>query len=340
MIKGGVEVQEARYYEQLDADYVRCCLCPHSCKIGPGRLGFCRARRNTAGVLYTLNYGQVTSFGVDPVEKKPLYHFFPGSQILSVGTFGCNFRCGFCQNWEIAHGRPAVQEVTPEALVELALKAREQSGSIGIAYTYSEPLIWYEFVYDTAVLAREEGLKNVLVTNGYIQQEPLAELLPLIDALNIDVKGFTDDYYREVCSGRLEPVLQTVESAYKAGCHLELTNLLVTGMNDSEEDVSALVDWIASLDPAIPLHLSRYFPQYRFELPPTPPERMSRAREVARSRLRYVYVGNLWDAENDTLCPQCHNLLIRRTGYGVELRGLKGDRCSRCGSKAEVVVTP
>lgn len=222
--------------------------------------------------------------------------------------------------------------------MELALEAERRSGSIGIAYTYSEPLIWYEFVCDTAVLARQKGLKNVLVTNGYLQQEPLSELLPLIDALNIDVKGFTEDYYREICSGGLEPVLKTVESAYKAGCHLELTNLLVTGKNDSEEELFALVGWIASLDPAIPLHLSRYFPQYKFDLPSTPLETMTRARAIARSRLKYVYLGNLWDPENDTLCPHCHNLLISRTGYGVEVKGLEGERCSRCGGETGIVV--
>jgi pyruvate formate lyase activating enzyme len=190
-------MQEARYYEPLGEEQVWCHLCPHNCKIKAGQLGICCGRQNIEGVLYTLNYNRVTSLAVDPIEKKPLYHYYPGRNILSVGTFGCNFRCGFCQNWEIAHqDSPATREVTPETLVKVALEAQKASYSIGIAYTYSEPLIWYEYVYDTAKMAHQQGLKNVLVTNGFVQKEPLLELLPYIDALNIDVKAFTEEYYR------------------------------------------------------------------------------------------------------------------------------------------------
>lgn len=332
-------MQEARYYEKLDEDRVWCHLCPQNCRIAPGRPGFCRGRRNIEGVLYTLNYGKITSWGVDPIEKKPLYHFYPGANIFSAGTFGCNFRCGFCQNWEIAHGDPGFREVTPEELVEIALDAGERNGSIGIAYTYSEPLIWYEFVYDTAGIARRKGLKNVLVTNGYIQKEPLAELLPLIDAMNIDVKGFTGDYYRKICYGMLEPVLRTVEMA-KESCHVEITNLLVQGKNDGEGEITALVDWIASLDTSIPLHFSRYFPQYKFDLPPTPLETLIRARDIARRRLKYVYIGNAWELdENDTFCPQCGNLLVERSGYGVEVQGLEAGRCRECGREIEIIAS-
>lgn len=330
-------MQEARYYEKLDEDRVWCHLCPQNCKIAPGRQGFCRGRQNIKGVLYTLNYGKITSWGVDPIEKKPLYHYYPGANIFSVGTFGCNFRCGFCQNWEIAHGDPAFRQVTPEELVAIAMEARERGGSIGIAYTYSEPLIWYEFVYDTAARARDKGLKNVLVTNGYIQREPLAELLPLIDAMNIDVKGFTEGYYREICSGRLEPVLRTVEMA-KEFCHVEITNLLVEGKNDGEKEIASLVDWVASLDTSIPLHFSRYFPNYKFDQPPTSLEVLLRARDIARRRLKYVYIGNAWELDaNDTFCPQCGHLLIERSGYGVEIKGLAGGRCRKCGEKLEIV---
>jgi len=284
-------MQEARYYEKLDDQLVWCHLCPQNCKIKPRKKGICRARQNRDGLLYTLNYGRLTSWGIDPIEKKPLHRFYPGSMIFSVGTFGCNFRCGFCQNWEIAHGDPPTKEVTAEELVGIALDAR-RAGSIGIAYTYSEPMIWYEFVYDTAKRAHQEGLKNVLVTNGFVQKEPLMELLPFIDAMNIDVKAFTDEFYRKTCGGRLEPVLRTVELAHQS-CHVEITTLVVPGMNDSEEEISSLVDWIASLDPSIPLHLSRYFPRYKFDLPPTPIDTLKRAKEIALKKLKYVYLGNV-----------------------------------------------
>lgn len=331
-------MQEAMYYEQLDEERVFCHLCPQNCKINPGQIGICRARQNIDGVLYTLNYGKITSWGVDPIEKKPLYHYYPGMNILSVGTFGCNFRCGFCQNWEIAHGdSPSTREVTPETLVESALEAQKNSGSIGIAYTYSEPLIWYEFVYDTAKIARHKGLKNVLVTNGFVQKEPLLELLPFVDAMNIDVKAFTDDFYRKTCSGRLKPVLKTVELAQKS-CHVEVTTLVVPGMNDSDKEVNALVDWITSLDPGIPLHFSRYFPRYQFDKPATPLETLSRVLEIARGKLKYVYIGNAWEMdENDTFCPECSSLLIERAGYGINIKGLGGNKCRICGSEVEMV---
>jgi len=338
--KEGFSVQEALYYEQLDEGRVWCHLCPQNCKISPERHGICRARQNIEGKLYTLNYGKVTSGGVDPIEKKPLYHYYPGTNIFSVGTFGCNFRCGFCQNWEIAHGdSPPTREVTPETLVEIALEAQKRSGSIGIAYTYSEPLIWYEFVYDTAKIAQQKGLKNVLVTNGFVQKEPLLELLPFVDAMNIDVKAFTDDFYRKTCSGRLEPVLKTVELAQQS-CHVEITNLVVPGMNDSDQEIIGLVDWIASIDPGIPLHFSRYFPQYEFDLPSTPLETMIRVFKLASSKLQYVYIGNAWEiAENDTLCPECGSLLIERSGYGVQVKGLEENKCRECGYEARVVVS-
>lgn len=327
-------MKEARFYEKLDNERVECRLCPHNCHIQPGQSGFCRVRKNEKGVLYSLNYGRVSSWGIDPIEKKPLYHFYPGSQILSVGTFGCNFRCGFCQNWQIAQQVPPTRVVDPEELVEIAIQATGR-GSIGIAYTYSEPMIWYEYVYDTAKLARSRGLKNVLVTNGYIQKEPLKEILPLVDAMNIDVKGFTEDFYHDVCRGDLESVLQTVEIAH-AVSHVEITNLVIPAKNDSEEEISKLVDWLASLDNSIPLHLSRYFPHFKFDIPATPVETLIRAAKIARRKLKYVYIGNVWEiAGNDTVCPVCGNILVRRNGYGAELLGIKENSCSRCGSDVD-----
>lgn len=332
-------MREAEFYRKAGDDKVQCLLCPHECLLSAGQRGLCRARKNIAGRLYTLNYGRVSSLGIDPIEKKPLYHFYPGRQIFSVGTFGCNFRCQFCQNWEISQGEPATEELSPERLVAMALRAREESGSVGIAYTYSEPVVWYEFVYDCAKLAHEKGLKNVLVTNGSIQEEPLEKLLPYIDAMNIDVKAFTPDYYRRVCRGELEPVLRTVERAY-GRCHIELTTLLVPGMNDSDEELEALVDWVASLSRDVPLHFSRYFPRYQMELPPTPLQTLVRAWELARQKLRYVYIGNAWELGeryDNTYCPGCGSLLIRRSGYFVLLSGLEGRRCKECGTDIAVV---
>lgn len=331
-------MREAEYYERA-GEKIICRLCPHNCHLGEGQRGLCQVRKNIGGKLYTLNYGLVSSWGLDPIEKKPLYHFYPGSQIFSVGTFGCNFHCRFCQNWEIAHGEPVTENVPPERLVEIAVSARDKSGSVGIAYTYTEPVVWYEYVYDSARLAHEKGLKNVLVTNGSIQEEPLKRLLPYIDAMNIDVKAFTPDYYKKVCRGELDPVLRTVESAY-GKCHIELTTLLVPGMNDGDEEIGALVDWVASLDVSIPLHFSRYFPRYEMELPPTPLKTLTRAWELARSKLHYVYIGNAWELGEDysnTCCPACHNLLVRRAGYGVTFPGLKGRRCKECGTEIEIV---
>ncbi|HUW63913.1 MAG TPA: AmmeMemoRadiSam system radical SAM enzyme [Spirochaetia bacterium] len=329
-------MQEALFYDKLPDGVVHCRLCPRLCTIREGKNGFCRVRRNAGGTLITENYGRVSSCALDPIEKKPLYHFYPGHYILSLGTLGCNLRCGFCQNWQIAHRDAPTEFLAPEE----AVRAAERSGdarhpNVGIAYTYSEPLMWYEYVRDTARLARAAGLKNVLVTNGYIEEEPLRELLPLIDAMNVDVKGFTDEYYRGSCAGRLEPVLRTVELVH-GHCHLELTTLLVTGLNDNPEDISRLVDWVAALDPAIPLHFSRYHPDFEFDRPATPLEVMDQAYQVAKAKLSYVYLGNVREA-NDTFCPSCGTRLIRREGYRTQVGNLKSGVCAGCGIKTDIV---
>lgn len=325
----------ALYWEKAENNKVQCRLCPQLCVIAEGRRGFCRVRANREGQLFTLNYGRCSSYGMDPIEKKPLYHFYPGHNIFSVGTVGCNLRCGFCQNWTIAHGDPETVEVSPELLVEAA--AREKTnGNIGIAYTYSEPLMWYEFVLDTARLAHAKGLKNVLVTNGFINPEPMEDLLPYIDAMNIDVKAFRDEYYNTTCAGELHPVKATVEKVF-AKCHVEITTLLVTGLNDSEEEIGELADWLAGLSPDIPLHLSRYFPNYKMDLPPTPLETMERAREVAMRKLNYVYLGNVQDEKaRNTYCPECGELLIKRSGYYTEVTNLTGGKCAKCGRETGI----
>ncbi len=331
-------MREAMYYEKKENDLVTCHVCPKQCAIPEGKAGFCRVRVNYGGTLFAVNYGQVTSGCLDPIEKKPLYHFYPGSYILSFGSFGCNLRCGFCQNSTIAHGDPPTSEFTPQQVLDMARQELDQGyPNIGIAYTYNEPFMGYEFIADTAPLVHLAGMKNVLVTNGYVSETPLREILPHIDAMNIDVKGFTDDYYRKNCVGQLEPVLRTVEIAHSK-CHVELTTLLVTGLNDTPQEISRLVDWVASLDRDIPLHFSRYFPSFELDLPPTPLETLQGAREIALEKLSYVYIGNAPELNSsDTVCPDCGEKLITRFGYNTKLVGLDGKKCHRCGKEIRIV---
>ncbi len=247
-------------------------------------------RRNIGGKLYSLVYGETTSVSLDPVEKKPLYHFHPGENILSLGTKGCNFKCPFCQNWAISQDLEVqTRKITPQWVVDKAGECK----SFGIAYTYNEPFIWYEFVLDTAKLAKKNGLENVLVTNGYVNPKPLEEMLPFIGAMNIDLKSIDDEFYRKYCKGSLDPVLYTIKTSVKA-CHVELTNLVIPGLNDSEEDFKRLVDWIydnAGAD--VPLHFSRYFPCYKLDLPITSKETLEKAYKIAKKKLRNVYLGNV-----------------------------------------------
>ncbi|MCL5292493.1 MAG: AmmeMemoRadiSam system radical SAM enzyme [Actinobacteria bacterium] len=296
---------EAQFYEKLEEGRVRCNLCPQLCLIRPGKVGFCFIRGNREGVLYPLLFGRVSSAYLDPIEKKPLYHFHPRSTIFSIGGIGCNLRCPWCQNWNIAQPRDAfpklqaeqvisqfTQELPPARAVELALEYRD-GGCIGIAYTYNEPLVWLEYVESVGRLAKEAGLKNVLVTNGYVEEEPLRKILSLIDAMNMDVKGFSNEFYRRV-AGRLEPVLRTAEISKAAGCHIEITNLVIPTLNDSDEDFHSLADWIADrLGRDTPLHFSRYFPSYKLDVEPTPIATLKRAEKIARARLDHVHLGNI-----------------------------------------------
>lgn len=271
---------------------VQCLVCPHGCVISEGELGLCRVRKNIGGKLYLLNYGLVTAAALDPIEKKPLKRFFPGKRIFSLGSFGCNLTCAFCQNWQIAHNeKVTAYYLSPEEAVEKALAQRPYE-NVGLAYTYSEPLMWFEYVLETAQLAREAGLKNILVTNGYINPRPLKELLPYVDAVNLDIKAFTGDFYHNICQGRLDPVLNSA-GLFAENCHLEITTLLVTGKNDSPKEIAELACWIAQLDKKIPLHLTRYFPNYKLQLPPTPVETLKKAKEAAEKYLEYVYLGNI-----------------------------------------------
>ncbi|MGB9813966.1 MAG: AmmeMemoRadiSam system radical SAM enzyme [Thermovenabulum sp.] len=327
-------MKEAMFYKKMEEDSVICELCPHHCRIKNGFHGICKVRKNVRGVLYTENYSKISSWAMDPIEKKPLYHFYPGSYIFSVGSFGCNFRCKFCQNWQIAQITEVPTEVVnPSELVQIA---KSQKGNIGIAFTYNEPSIWYEYVYDVVKISKKEGLKTVLVTNGFIEEQPLREILPYIDAMNIDLKAFKEDFYRDTL-GRLSNVLKTIEIC-KNYCHVEITTLLIPGLNDEEEEIEQLAKWLSSVDKKIPLHFSRYFPNYKLNIPPTPIEKVKKARLIAKKYLYYVYTGNIDDEEGSTTyCKRCGEPLIKRNYYNVK-KLIKGKVCEKCKEKLDIVI--
>jgi len=283
-------MKEALHYEKLEAKKVNCHLCPYECTIASGRKGACGVRVNKDGILYSEVYGKTTGIALDPIEKKPLYHYHPGEHILSIGTKGCNFHCDFCQNWHISQ---VLDAPTTDITSEEVIRKAEQVKSFGIAYTYNEPFIWYEFVFDTAKLAKKSGLENVLVTNGFVNLEPLEQMLPYIDAMNIDLKALDENFYIKICKGRMRPVLEVIKRSVKS-CHVELTNLIIPTLNDSEEMIGKMVDWIYdNVGPEVPLHISRYFPCYNMSIPPTPIETLEMAGDIARKKLKYVYLGNM-----------------------------------------------
>ena len=283
-------MKEALYYEKLADKKVHCHLCPNECVISDGKRGSCGVRINEGGALYSEVYGKTTSIALDPIEKKPLYHYHPGQYILSLGTKGCNFHCDFCQNWHISQ---ELDTPTVDITSEEAVREAKAAGSFGIAYTYNEPFIWFEFVLETAKLAKANGLENVLVTNGYVNMKPLEEMLPLIGAMNIDLKSIDEDFYRKICKGRLQPVLDVIKRSVKA-CHVELTNLIIPTLNDSEGSLKRLVDWVyQNCGAETPLHFSRYFPCYKMKLPPTPLETLKLAERIGKEKLKHVYIGNV-----------------------------------------------
>jgi pyruvate formate lyase activating enzyme len=329
----------AEFWEPLDDSKVLCDLCPNACVIAPGSTGVCRIRENRDGRLYTLNYGLVSSLALDPVEKKPLYHVDPGSLLLSAGSYGCNLGCEFCQNSQISQARPRLTEVSPELLVRTAVSQRETySNVVGIAYTYNEPTVWMEYILEAAEKAKEAGLRNVLVTNGYVSKGPLEKVLEFIDAVNIDVKAWTEEFYRHIAHGRLKPVVEAVEEALKH-TWVEVTYLVIEGQNDNEGEVRGLARHLASLSPSIPLHLSRYFPNYRMGGNPTSLATLDRLRDAAREHLHYVYIGNVVrKGYSDTLCPECGTALLERSSLELERSHLSGDgTCLCCGRPLEMV---
>ncbi|MGA2766660.1 MAG: AmmeMemoRadiSam system radical SAM enzyme [Spirochaetia bacterium] len=333
MDDGGL-TRQARWFQKRADGKMLCSLCPHQCAIAEGGHGICKVRVNRNGSLALPFYGRVSALAVDPIEKKPLYHFHPGVSILSAGFVGCSFHCKFCQNWHISQSTDV--ETWPVSPAELVRKAREAS-SFGIAYTYSEPLIHAEFLMDAALAARQAGLKNVLVSNGYINPEPAEEVLGLMDAANIDLKSFDPEFYHAETGGKLEEVKRFLRQA--AGrIHLEVTTLVIPSKNDDQAQMEELARFVASLGPDIPLHLSCYFPQYKYTIPPTPPELVRKLADVARRHLHYVYIGNVGKEESNTHCPNCSAVLVRRVGYDVRLEGLSGNACRKCGAKVPIVV--
>ncbi len=323
-------------YQQSDSGGIRCGLCPHHCLIREGQCGRCHVRCVRDGELKALSYGRISSLQIDPVEKKPLYHYYPGDNILSVGGWGCNFACDFCQNWSISQSLDDRGErAQPEAVLAAVRRARVQQ----VAYTYNEPLVNYEFVRDCSRLMREHGFRNVLVTNGFIETEPAEALLALTDALNVDIKSMDDDFYRRRCHGRLEPVLQFTRLARAAGCHLEITHLLVPEDETVADKVTRLADWIAAnLGPETPLHISAYHPRYRSQTPATQPDQLRTAYAAAAEHLQFVYLGNVASKTGrDTVCPRCGYLWVRRGegGYGsVNVTGVADAVCCGCGAAA------
>lgn len=327
-------MKEAYLYEKLEGRKVRCLLCNHGCVIKEGKTGICGVRRNEAGSLFSLVYDKVIARHVDPIEKKPLFHFLPGSRSYSIATVGCNFRCRFCQNADISqmpadHQQIMGEEMSPAAIVREAVRTHCRS----ISYTYTEPTIYFELCLDTARLASREGLKNVFVSNGYMTESCLREIYPDLHAANVDLKAFTDRFYKEQCGAKLRPVLATLETLKRQNVWLEVTTLLIPGLNDSPAELKELAGFLAALDPDIPWHISRFHPTYKLtNVPSTPPESIHRARDLGlEAGIRYVYTGNLpGDSGEKTVCHQCGERLIDRFGFFVKENRVRNGACPRC----------
>ena len=336
-------LKEAMFYIKLDSKTVQCLLCPHTCVLREGARSFCRVRENISGKLYSLVYESACAVHVDPVEKKPVYHMLPGSLAYSIATAGCNLRCKFCQNWQISQMPPEKTNNIKLSCGDVVKKAREK-GCRSIAYTYSEPTIFYEYAIDTAKLAKKEGIKNIFVTAGFINPEPLNEACNYLDAANVDLKGFDKKYLKEVCAEDLEPLLDALVIYKKRGVWLEITNLVVPTLNDDMKTIKKMCIWIReNLGAGTPLHFSRFWPMYKLKnLYPTPIETLIEARNTALGAgLKYVYIGNIpHHTANNTYCPNCKKLLIERKGYTVTLNNVTGSSCKYCSEKIPGIWEP
>ena len=323
----------ASYYKNTLGRQVQCTLCPHFCKMLPGEVGTCLTRINKGGRLYSQTYGLISAVSSDPIEKKPLYHFFPGSSVLSIGGLGCNLTCDFCQNCHISQPDPETFSQYPfREPSDIVQKARFLKDNIGLAYTYNEPTVYYEYMMECAVQVRNQGLKNVMVTNGFINQEPLGELLNYMDAFNIDLKSFRNDFYRQRSSATLRPILETIISVASSGAHMELTYLIIPGYNDSREEWKEMISWIEdNCGTDSILHVSKYFPRHRLKSSPTPTQTMESFINLAREKIKYVYPGNNPQLDNHTSCPGCGTILIEREVYRTKITGLSPQgTCNQC----------
>jgi pyruvate formate lyase activating enzyme len=329
----GLSRVEARYYDRLPDREIKCRLCPRFCQLGDKERGFCGVRENQNGKYYTMVYGQIASYNLDPIEKKPLFHFLPGAMAFSLATAGCNVACKFCQNWEISQMRPEqVQSryLPPEAVVETAVHYNCPI----VAYTYSEPVIFYEFMYDTSLEARKKGLHNAVITNGFINPEPLAELIKVVEAIKIDLKAFNQDFYTNYVRGQLQPVLDSIKQIASSKVWLEIVYLVIPTLNDKPEEIRQMARWLKTeIGPDYPLHFSRFQPMYLIKnLPPTPISTLERLRDIALEEgLHYVYLGNVpgHPGEN-TYCPNCGQVVIERYGYTIKKNSLSGNKCRHC----------
>jgi pyruvate formate lyase activating enzyme len=333
-------MKEAQLYQTLDGERVICNLCEHKCIISEGKLGVCNVRVNNGGKLYTLVYGELISQHVDPVEKKPLFHFYPGSKAYSIATVGCNFRCQWCQNWEIAHmprerGNILGKASQPEQVIKDVIGSRSQS----IAYTYTEPTIFFEYTYDIARLAKQYDIANIYVTNGYMTSEMLGMIGPYLDAANVDLKAFKETTYKRLVGARLQPVLDRLIEMKELGIWIEVTTLVIPGINDELSELKQIACFISKeLGPETPWHLSRFFPHYKMgNIPPTPINTLHTGKEIGESEgLHYVYLGNV-DGEANTMCHKCKKVLVRRRGYWLPENNIQNDCCPSCGTSVSGV---
>ncbi len=332
------ESNEAMFWHK-DGAFVVCELCAHKCKLAEGKRGLCGVREHRKGKMFSVVYGRTTGAHADPIEKKPLYHFHPGSFVYSLGTIGCNFRCKQCQNFEISQRIIDEDCLVPVNAKDVVSSAKD-SGCTGIAWTYNEPTVWYEFTLEASKLAKKAGLYTVYVTNGFIAEEPLKTLAPYLDAMNIDVKGFSEEFYKEVEGSKLAPVLETCRLARKLGIHIELTYLVIPTLNDSDEMLKKFVTWVAeALSKDTVVHFSRFHPDYKLvDIPPTPPETLERAYQHAKDAgIRFVYLGNISTDKENTFCPSCRRIIVERRGFRARWLDAKNGKCA-CGEKIPIVI--
>ncbi len=327
---------EACFYEKLEGKTIRCHLCPRMCVVVEGQRGYCRVRENREGKYYSLVYGKPCTYHIDPIEKKPFFHFLPGTTAFSIATVGCNLACKFCQNWEISQQKPEdvnSYDLSPDEIAQVA----SQYGCPTIAYTYTEPTVYFEFMVDTAIQSSSRGIRNVMVSAGYINKKPLMELIGVLDAIKIDLKALSDDFYADVCSGTLQPVLDTIVTIKQANRWLEIVNLIIPTLNDDRKQIENLCSWVVSnVGTEVPIHFTRFYPTYKLKnLPPTPVKSVEIARDIALSKgIKFAYVGNVpaGNPGESTYCPSCGARVIERWGYSVrEIKMING-KCSRCGT--------